>query len=151
MAEVEMTNICMVYDKVNKKVLVQERKKNWKGIAFPGGHVEDGESIVESTIREIKEETGLTVTDLKQCGILYWYNDESKQRYIVFCFKTDSFTGELVDETPEGRVFWVGLNDLFNLNLAKGFEKQLDIFLNEQYCEAFTVWNSKGDNGLNWF
>ena len=59
MAKVELTNMCMVYDKTTNRVLVQDRIKSWKGISFPGGHMEDGESIVESTIREIKEETGL--------------------------------------------------------------------------------------------
>lgn len=58
-AKVELTNICMIYDEKNNKVLVQDRIKSWKGITFPGGHIEYGEGIVESTIREIKEETGL--------------------------------------------------------------------------------------------
>nr|WP_237690896.1 NUDIX domain-containing protein [Paenibacillus caui] len=44
----------MIYDKTSGKVLVQDRIKSWKGISFPGGHIEDGESIVDSTIREIK-------------------------------------------------------------------------------------------------
>ncbi|WP_337926721.1 NUDIX domain-containing protein [Paenibacillus caui] len=52
--KVEMTNMCMIYDKTSGKVLVQDRIKSWKGISFPGGHIEDGESIVDSTIREIK-------------------------------------------------------------------------------------------------
>lgn len=55
---VELTNMCAIIDEKNKKVLVQERKKTWPGLAFPGGHVEKGEAIVPSTIREIKEETG---------------------------------------------------------------------------------------------
>lgn len=58
-AKVELTNICMIYDEKNNKVLVQDRIKSWKGITFPGGHIEYGGGIVESTIREIKEETGL--------------------------------------------------------------------------------------------
>lgn len=84
MSNIEMTNMCMIYDKTNRKVLVQERKKSWKGISFPGGHVEDGESIIQSTIREIKEETGLIVENLKPCGIVYWFNTDTSERYIVF-------------------------------------------------------------------
>lgn len=39
-------------------VLVQNRIKSWQGIAFPGGHAEPGESIYDSAVREIREETG---------------------------------------------------------------------------------------------
>ena len=65
---VELTNMCMICD--GTRVLVQDRKNpNWPGITFPGGHVEQGESFVDSVIREVKEETGLDVTDLRLCGI----------------------------------------------------------------------------------
>ena len=47
--------------------------------AFPGGHVEDGESIYASAIRETKEETGLTVSDLEQVGIIHMYTPESQE------------------------------------------------------------------------
>ena len=59
--KVILTNMCMVYDGKGN-ILVQERvNKDWTGISFPGGHVEPGESFVRSVIREVWEETGLTV------------------------------------------------------------------------------------------
>ena len=59
-----LTNMCLIYDGEN--ILVQERtKKTWPGITFPGGHLEKDESIVESTIREIKEETNLDIKNPK--------------------------------------------------------------------------------------
>ena len=62
---VELTNMCMIIDKINNKILVQNRLKNdWPGLTFPGGHVENGEGIIPSTIREIKEETGLDIKNL---------------------------------------------------------------------------------------
>ena len=55
------TNMCMVYDEKGN-VLVQNRvDPEWGGITFPGGHVEKGESFTDSVIREIREETGLTI------------------------------------------------------------------------------------------
>ncbi len=68
---VVLTNMCMITN--GSKILVQERKdSNWPGIVFPGGHVEQGESIVASVIREVEEETGLTILDLELCGVQNW-------------------------------------------------------------------------------
>ena len=61
-----LCNLCMVEDLENGKVVLQYRspeKTHWAGYAFPGGHIEEGESLVESVIREIYEETGLTITN----------------------------------------------------------------------------------------
>ena len=55
------TNMCMISDNAGS-ILVQDRKKaDYPGITFPGGHVEPGESFVESVIREVREETGLDI------------------------------------------------------------------------------------------
>ena len=88
-----LTNMCLVYKE--DQILVQNRKKNsWPGITFPGGHIEENESFVESTIREIKEETGLTISNLELCGISHW-TKLCGCRYIVFLYKTNCFTGDL--------------------------------------------------------
>jgi 8-oxo-dGTP diphosphatase len=139
----------MVYDKAKQKVLVIDRLKSWKGISFPGGHVEDGESIVESTIREIKEETGLIISDLETCGIVYWYNDETGDKYFVFNFKTEVFHGDLQESTDEGKVFWVDIEELPTLNLSHGFEDRLPMFLDGRYSEGFGIWNEHTISRLN--
>ena len=70
MEEIELMNMCMIEDGESDRVVVQRRiKGNWKGIAFPGGHIEPGESVVDSVIREVKEETGLTVSEVRLCGV----------------------------------------------------------------------------------
>ena len=89
MENVILTNMCMICDGKGR-VLVQNRvNPNWPGITFPGGHIEYGESVVDSVIREVKEETGLTVSNLKLCGIEDWMRD-SGERYIVFFYKTET-------------------------------------------------------------
>ena len=59
MEEVELTNMCMVYDD-DGNVLVQDKKHpTWNGWNFPGGHVEAGEAVSASVVREVYEETGV--------------------------------------------------------------------------------------------
>ncbi len=69
--DVELTNMCMIYDRANDRLLAERREKGWPGVCFPGGHVDPGESFCASAIREVWEETGLTVSNLKFCGIVH--------------------------------------------------------------------------------
>ncbi len=128
MEKVKMTNMCMIIDKKTNQVLVQDRVKSWNGITFPGGKLELGEAVVPSTIREVQEETGLTVSNLKFCGIKDWYDYEKKERYIVFLLKTCDFAGALIDETYEGKVFWIDIDKIKDYKLSPDFEEMLDIF-----------------------
>ena len=68
----EITNMVMVYDKQRDMVVVEDRKKYWTGYAFPGGHAEAGESLAESAIREVYEETGLRLKSIQACGLIHW-------------------------------------------------------------------------------
>ena len=43
--------------------------------------------------------------DLRFSGLIDWYNDITHERWLIFLFKTDTFSGEMIDETHEGKVF----------------------------------------------
>ena len=141
MPQVELTNMVMIYNDKGQ-ALVQERVKSWKGLSFPGGHIEPNESFLASAVREVKEETGLTVTDLQSCGVIHWLNTDNGDRYLVFLYKTDKFSGELLPETDEGRVFWADIEELKTLPSENSFPKYLTMFLDERYNEAFGPWSS---------
>ena len=115
-----LTNLCLIEDCITNKVVLQyrspERYKKWSGYAFPGGHIEEGESIAESVIREVYEETGLTITAPKLVAVKDWEPDEGG-RYIVFCYKATEFTGQL-RSSEEGEVSWVEKDQLEKLDLS---------------------------------
>jgi len=131
---VTLTNMCMICD--GTRVLVQNRKDpDWPGITFPGGHVEKGEAFTDAVIREVFEETGLTIASPKLCGIKDWTEDDGS-RYMVLLYKTNRFSGTL-KSSDEGEVFWAELEEMKRMQLADGMETQLAVFLDDSISEDF--------------
>jgi 8-oxo-dGTP diphosphatase len=91
-----LTNMIMLY-RNDGSFLVENRLKNdWPGITFPGGHVEIGESLLNSAIRESREETGLSVQCLEQCGYFEWNLPEQNIRHLAILFRSNIFSGKYV-------------------------------------------------------
>lgn len=138
MEEVELTNMCMICDGKGN-VLVQDKKNHptWHGWNFPGGHVEPGEYVTPSVIREIKEETGLTIENPKLCGIKEFHKLKDGKRYIVFLYIADKFSGEL-KSSSEGNIFWYPLSELsLSDKLIDGFGEMLSVFTDDRISEVF--------------
>ena len=137
----ELTVLCLIQDK--NKILLQNRvKEDWKGYTFPGGHVEAGESFVDAVVREMKEETGLTVTNPKLVGIKQFPITDG--RYIVLLFKATEFTGN-VTSSDEGDMEWIDIDELPNVNVVEDFHDLMNVMndadLNEfQYTVEDGEW-----------
>lgn len=128
---VELTTLCLIYR--DDRILLQNRiKKDWRGYTLPGGHIEPGESVVESVIREMKEETGLAISQPRLCGIKQFPIDGG--RYIVFLFKTDRFTGEL-RSSDEGEMEWVNRADVGKLSSVADLEALLTVMERDDMTE----------------
>ena len=112
-----------------------ERYKKWSGYAFPGGHIEEGESLVESVIREVYEETGLTITAPKLVAVKDWEPDEGG-RYIVFCYKATEYTGQL-RSSEEGEVSWVEKDQLEKLDLSYDMLPLLEVLEDPDLSEFY--------------
>ena len=137
------TNLCMISDGKGN-VLVEDRKDpSWPGICFPGGHVEPGEAFTDSVVREVFEETGLTIRDPRLCGVKQ-FPTESGARYVVFFYKATQFTGQ-IKSSDEGEVFWVPRDQLAQYRCVSDFLDMIQVMespeLNEfQYVVRGEDW-----------
>ena len=108
---VVLCNMCMIEDG-HGRVLVQHRRpkasNSWHGLAFPGGHVENGESITASVIREVEEETG----------------------------RATNYSGE-IRSSKEGSVEWMTLDEMRSGGMAPNMEEHIRVLMDGNINEAY--------------
>ena len=132
---VELTVLCLIHQ--GERLLLQNRrKKDWDGWTLPGGHIEKGESIVDAVVREMQEETGLTIHSPKLCGIKQFPIENG--RYLVFLFRTESFSGE-VRSSDEGELRWISRSELSDFHTVPDFEELLQVMLDDRLTEFLYV------------
>ena len=91
-------------------------RDKWIGV---GGKLEAGESPEDCMRREVKEETGLTVTSFRFSGVVTFVSDEAPTEY-MFLYTVDGFEGELAASCDEGELAWIGKDELLALTLWEG-------------------------------
>lgn len=129
------TNMCMIYENNGNILVINRKNPDWPGVTFPGGHVEKGESFVESVVREVKEETGLDIDNPQLCGSKQ-FQDKEDNRYVVLFYKTNRFSGQL-KSSDEGEVFWIPRSELQNYNLSVDFMDMVKIFESDELSEFY--------------
>ena len=140
-----LTNICLIY-KDDEILVVDRKKEDWPGLTFPGGHVEKDEDFQASVIREVKEETGLTINRPILCGIEEFKTKE-EDRYLMLYYKTDKFSGK-IRSSKEGEVFWIRKEDMDKYKLSLDLKRIYKIMMSDElseliYYEKDGKWRSK--------
>lgn len=117
----KMTTLCYI-EKEGKYLMLHRVKKHhdinagkWIGV---GGHVENGETPEECLLREVKEETGLTLTAYRLRGLVTFLSDVCEPE-LMCVFTADAFDGELI-ECDEGELAWVDKSDVLALPTWEG-------------------------------
>ncbi len=136
-SQVILTNMCLIEDEKGNIVMQirDPQRYTWSGAALPGGHIEEKESLHQAVVREVYEETGLTIRNPKLVGMKHWHTVDGI-RYLVFLYRTNDFSGEL-RSSEEGEVKWVSRNDLDNIELAYDLKNLLRVFDEEKLSEMF--------------
>lgn len=119
--KLRLTTICYI-EKDEKYLMLHRTKKEndqshdkWLGV---GGKFEENESPDECVVREVKEETGLTLLSYKLRGVMTFVSDIWETEY-MFIYTADRFEGELT-ECSEGELLWVEKSKVPDLNLWEG-------------------------------
>lgn len=133
------TTLCHI-EKDGKYLMLHRVKKENdlnrdKWIAI-GGKFEDGESPEQCNLREVYEETGLTLTNYSYRGIVTFVSDRWETEY-MHIFTSDSFTGTL-HECDEGELCWVDKKELLNLPLWQGDKIFLKL-IEDKYYPFFSL------------
>lgn len=128
-----ITTLCYIENNNQYLMLHRTKKPNdinegkWIGV---GGHVERDESPEECLVREVREETGLTLTAYKFRGLVTFVNNKCESE-LMCVFTADGYTDELIT-CNEGELCWVDKTQVPNLPTWEGDRVFLDLLLSNE-------------------
>ncbi|MCT3035405.1 NUDIX domain-containing protein [Pediococcus parvulus] len=136
----ELTCICLI--NCNQKILVMKKNDSEfePSLTFPGGHVEPNESVTSAAIREIKEETGLTIVSPTLMGFVNFDRQDSLKE-LIFVYQatipTETATHNLSGTKNEGQTLWLARNQMKNYKLNSVVSAIFTDYLNHKNKELY--------------
>ena len=128
-----ITTLCYIENNAQYLMLHRTKKQNdinqgkWIGV---GGHVENEESPEECLVREVKEETGLTLTSYRLRGLVTFINSECESE-LMCVFTADEYTGNLIT-CEEGDLQWIAKAQVTDLPTWEGDRVFLELLLSDE-------------------
>lgn len=130
---IEKDDKILLLHRIKKKNDINEGK--WIGV---GGKLEEGESITECLVREVYEETGLTLTKYIPVGVVKFISDVYEAED-MFLFRGTEFTGTLKEDCNEGVLAWVDKEKVLSMPTWEGDRLFLEPLLEEKTGLNMTV------------
>lgn len=116
------TTLCYIEKDGSYLMLLRNKKKNdlnegkWIGV---GGHVEPGETVEECLIREVQEETGVTLTQYEKIGTIYFISDRWENE-VMHLFTASAYEGQINSDCSEGTLKWIPREKVMELKMWPG-------------------------------
>ncbi|MGE5497321.1 MAG: NUDIX hydrolase [Syntrophothermus sp.] len=134
----KLATLCYVKHEGKTLMLHRIKKQNdmhegkWNGL---GGKLENGETPEECVIREVREESGLLISDPKLHGFITFPAFDGFEDWYVFVFTAEKFSGDLIDSN-EGHLEWIPDDKLTELNLWEGDRTFLKWLFQDNFFSA---------------
>jgi len=138
----KLWTVCLV-QKGDHVLLLDRQHDDFQGFIPPGGKVEFPESLTEAAKREVKEETGLDVSNLQFKGIYEYVNPVKNDHYMIFNYKTSTFSGTLLENTREGKPVWIHINEVYDLPMQDSIRRRFPLFFEEGTFEIHVEWDQE--------
>lgn len=136
MCIIENSNKILVMDKIDSEFD--------NSITFPGGHVEANESIQDSVIREVKEETGIDIKEPQLVGLVN-FNLNTRAKELIFIYEVEynsNVSNTIIKQTYEGKAYWINKEQLKLHKLNNVVHTVYNSWLKGETKEIY--FNSKG-------
>ena len=140
-----LATLCYIKDKDKTLMLYRNKKKDdyhegkWNGL---GGKLEPGETPEDCVLREVKEETGLTIRNPMMHGIITFPKFDGENDWYVFIFTATQFEGNIIS-SDEGKLEWIPNEKLFELNLWEGDKIFLEWLFKDKFFSAKFIYINK--------
>ncbi|MGN0518900.1 MAG: exonuclease domain-containing protein [Acutalibacteraceae bacterium] len=151
-AKTAVMAMCYLSDFTTRKVLLLNKntgaEKSLKNLILPGGFVKKNESVTQALVRNVKEQTGLEISDIKLCGVADKLLTDTGEKCITFLFTADKYSGKLISQAENHEAVWTTIYHSKLQQFSKDMIAYLKIIKDESVNEAFLEANANKNDYL---